>query len=869
MTVYLALEANFTGAKVVVVDGATVTGYSWLTSGGGLGAPQFTPQYSRTVDSTSVRVTGFSVGSRESQAALCVTGVGATAALKHQSALALVAALENVCDEIRRYGGKVYYRGANANYMTWFPCASAIVGPAHSKELEAGQFTFVPLSMVLDSYGEAAPLDATDDFSVNTLGTAGVWNVGGADWTAYAGALTSGTVGAGVVTAAANLTTLNLWAYTGGGRSYQDVRVQRKHTTGASVTAYTAGVSPRIIGTDAQNYIDCYADKATGTLRVDKIVAGVRTNLANVAITAIAAATPYWIVARIENNTISAEHWTAEPTPIGTTGRTATTPYSMTTAEAAIFGRTIPGKVGITWTPIDVAATMDDFRVLPNTYRAWTFPDVVPCNGSVGGTAAAPTDILFSTTGGTAPVSMLAAWWPTPPAHNACWNGDGEAIGTSATVAYGWVATAVAGVIGAATTVVRTVTAASVRTGAAAFEVQTPATTDTGASFIMYTAPGGGMWRKGVLYTAQCWMRSAAGTTVARIKLGVSGDLGTETAVALSTTPTLHTIAWTPTADVQVAYVAVGVGAATSTLFNFDDLMVFEGATAPLFASGGYGPGILNAASYDQAAASVGSAGAAWTMAASATYRGGYSPRNTTTITAGQGVLEYFLDPRLFTPDDFTGDEVDVAVFARCEVGASKVSVQSVLSVKPEGGSTYGAVRYSEFAAAGKALKLPLAVSAPFRPYYLGTVTFRVDRSNPLRWKLVLAITDGAGSDTFAVDYLILVPSFAVCSSQTGVAQDATFPNFIGSTNETTKRIRSDLSCLTYQEGSGVSKNGYPDGSLLKNRIMLGKGQNQVLIWPSDIVIDRTDAATTANALSHSCTVSVIPRPQYSLSRDV
>jgi len=173
MTVYLALEANFTGAKVVVVDGATVTGYSWLTSGGGLGAPQFTPQYSRTVDSTSVRVTGFSVGSRESQAALCVTGVGATAALKHQSALALVAALENVCDEIRRYGGKVYYRGANANYMTWFPCASAIVGPAHSKELEAGQFTFVPLSMVLDSYGEAAPLDATDDFSVKYVGHGG------------------------------------------------------------------------------------------------------------------------------------------------------------------------------------------------------------------------------------------------------------------------------------------------------------------------------------------------------------------------------------------------------------------------------------------------------------------------------------------------------------------------------------------------------------------------------------------------------------------------------------------------------------------------------------------------------------------------
>ena len=63
------------------------------------------------------------------------------------------------------------------------------------------------------------------------------------------------------------------------------------------------------------------------------------------------------------------------------------------------------------------------------------------------------------------------------------------------------------------------------------------------------------------------------------------------------------------------------------------------------------------------------------TLTSSATYRSGFAPRNTTTITSGQGVLEFHVQPHLFTPDDFVGDEVDVAVFARCEVGSSKVSV--------------------------------------------------------------------------------------------------------------------------------------------------------------------------------------------------
>ena len=51
--------------------------------------------------------------------------------------------------------------------------------------------------------------------------------------------------------------------------------------------------------------------------------------------------------------------------------------------------------------------------------------------------------------------------------------------------------------------------------------------------------------------------------------------------MALSTTWTQHTSTWTPTADVDLAYLAVEVTAATATTFQIDGALVYLGTTAP------------------------------------------------------------------------------------------------------------------------------------------------------------------------------------------------------------------------------------------------------------------------------------------------
>jgi hypothetical protein len=140
----------------------------------------------------------------------------------------------------------------------------------------------------------------------------------------------------------------------------------------------------------------------------------------------------------------------------------------------------------------------------------------------------------------------------------------------------GWSNAAVTNINGAATSILRVTTAA--KFGTACAEIVCPATIDTGASFPIYRR-----FKRGVTYTAEAWFRSAAGTTLAYLRLGngPGNDKASSTAVALSTTWTKHTVTWTPTADREVVHVAANIGAATGTTWTVDGISVYEGTTAP------------------------------------------------------------------------------------------------------------------------------------------------------------------------------------------------------------------------------------------------------------------------------------------------
>ncbi|MCW2924417.1 MAG: hypothetical protein JWM98_1821 [Thermoleophilia bacterium] len=838
------LEANYSG-RVQALD-ATI-GCSVLGDGSSLGHPVERPMYSQTFDGERVTVTGAPKDAREQQFALIITASSLT---QLQTRLD---ALDRVLDDITTQGGGVLrYRSEGASYMTTFRVAAAKRSPVDLAEYERFDRARFSVSLVVDPYGFADPLDIFDDFSFATMTTAGRFNRGGSDWTADAGALTNMAVVGGVVTAAANVTTENHVIHTGNSNLLGDVQVVVKHTLGSTISAYKAGVIHTRL--DASNYITSYVDDngTTSRLRIDKVVAGVVTNLSSVPLsTRLATGTTYWVLGRIEGNVLFAELWTSEPTPMGLP--TAAGGATLSTADAALFGAGIRGRVGFVWAPQQSAAALDDFRAAACTYGIRAFPDVLRLGNVPGGTVDAYAAISY--TGTNTALVMLYAWWPRLPAHNYVWNGAAEVVGAVTTTAYGWTPAGITSVTNAATSVVRQT--AAIYAGTASFEAVTPATGSSGPNFPIYRRGG---FRKGVTYTAKARMRSAASTTLMYVLLGNATSSNLSTATALSTAWTPVSVTWTPTADTDLAYVAIVTAAATATTFQFDDVQVYEGTTAPASDLGGFGPGIIPGAAMNTAAASL--TGTAW---ASTGTNAVYLLGTSFFVSGAAGAnanMELPILPHLFTPDDYTRDEVDVAIFGRVYADTTQTGLACALSIAPERGTNYGARRYGNFRAAGKTLKLPTA--AGFRQYYLGTITLKVDRARPRREWLRLGFTNsGSATNSFALDHIVLVPARSIARSRSG-SSASIVPKFIVSAAETTKLIRSDLSGAIIEPGTRAQT---PDDGLGGEPLRIPPDGAELLVWPGDVVVDLTDASTASSAKTYAACVQVAIEPRVHLLR--
>lgn len=481
------------------------------------------------------------------------------------------------------------------------------------------------------------------------------------------------------------------------------------------------------------------------------------------------------------------------------------------------------------------------------------FPRVLSVSAP-GGTHDALASVFYTASSGV-PSVMLYAWWPAVAPHNFMWNSNAEVVGSAATgagSAYKWSAGAVSGVIAAATSVERITTGANVRSGTGAYQIVTPATTDTGAStYIART------FKAGTTYTASVWLRAAAGTTVARIKLGVSGDIQTGSSVALSTTWTKHTVTWTPATEQPGARFAIGVAAATATTFQFDDAMVYEGVVAPTCEIGGFGPGIIHAVDYNQAAASIN--GTAWSAATDTDYVSGFNVTASNALSTN-GNLEYPILPHLFTPDDYTSDEVQLAVFARVEVASTQTNLACAISLAPDRGTSYGSRRYGSFGSAGKALKLPSS-STVFKPYFLGTITLRVDRTKPRREWLRLGFTNAGGATgTVGLDYLIVVPARSCARSMSGDSASY-IPSFLAVTSSTKVIDHTGGGAIVEADGIAMT----PDDGIGGSRPRIPRAGCELLVWPSDQIVDLTDSSAHNMAKTFTGTVVVKATPRHHL----
>ncbi len=137
-----------------------------------------------------------------------------------------------------------------------------------------------------------------------------------------------------------------------------------KVTTGTSVASFRLDIAKRLGATD---YVGLLYNHASG-LTIRKCVGGTLTLLASGEAPSLSASTSYWLRARFERDTITVERFTAAPTPTSTPAATVT--YTLTGADATMFGGGVAGDVGIEFTPAGVDWRLDDLLIEPNKTRS-------------------------------------------------------------------------------------------------------------------------------------------------------------------------------------------------------------------------------------------------------------------------------------------------------------------------------------------------------------------------------------------------------------------------------------------------------------------------------------------------------------------
>lgn len=610
-------------------------------------------------------------------------------------------------------------------------------------------------------------MDVWDDFGVDRMAL---------DYTPDAGAISDVAVALGNLTAVANLTTEKRFTHTGRGYTHPDGQYSIRATPGTTVVSLKAGRYFK--RTAANTYLEAYVDDNSifSRLRIDKVVSGTRTNLANTNLaTRVLTGASFWVRGRIEGNRVTAEHFTSEPADLAATPTTSATTV-LSGSDQTAFGYGVAGSAGVVWTPQSSNALLDDYRDLPYTYSR-TLPDDIDLLG-VPGDAPALMDLNIGTTASSniAAGKFATIGWSKLPRYNFFYNGDFE---DTSSASLWWTTAAVANIQAAANVFTRI--AQPSKFGSAYAEVNTPGVAaNEGVSQRIFHR-----FRAGQPYTVQMWAKGTAGNQVQAI-IGSSSANDTSVSATATLGPAwqLVTTTWTPTADRNDAHAGMrSVGTATVTI-QMDGVCVYEGtpANVPTLTrqaegAGAYPPlGVVEMEAFINATADASArSGQVWRTAAS-----------------GAGVLSgpsFYLDPALILADDFQTD-LSIEVYVRALIPTTVVSPTAVLLGDAYAGqAAIGPPRYSQEYGTQGSLVLTSNTPQIFR---FGTLVIPADvlRSRS-RWIVQPTIKVSAGSSgNVDWDYMFVVPSQRRASTLTGKAT-STLPTFLN--NSSLKVIKTDL----------------------------------------------------------------------------
>jgi hypothetical protein len=259
-----------------------------------------------------------------------------------------------------------------------------------------------------------------------------------------------------------------------------------------------------------------------------------------------------------------------------------------------------------------------------------------------------------------------------------------------------------------------------------------------------------------------------------------------------------------------------------------------------------------------------------WASSAQAGARGGSDLRVTTAGAGSYSAQWLNVFPNLAGADDFSGNTLELEIWARALVTSTLVNPRLIASVGPQ--NTTSGRRYThEFGATGRLLTKPSAGTV-YRFTRLGVIS--TDATSPdFTPVLYLDGTVDVGSTgAFGFDYVVAVPARRRALSPTGVALDSGYPKFVDTTTERVKKVRSDLSATS--NTPSASTGTYRDHGLGGNLIQPGplpasyRGL-ELVVKLSSLVPDDPTSDTTTEQAAHTATVQVDVTPRSYLMRGV
>jgi len=427
--IFLGAQSNRPGSSLIPIIDTEPPTTGWHYMGYDISSPSFDKLYSGPRGTQGARLAGATPQNRQLTWNLMAVGSN------HDALEALLSQLWDLDDELRRYGGTLQWRPHGGSFLMYADILDSSVAIDWSAANAQALYTlqaraYVNWAIIVPPFFEGAPLDVFDDFGTDTTG----------NYTFDAGVLADVSVSGTNLNPAGTMSTERRLIHTARGYSYGDSEVEVFYKVGTTLSGFKAGAVLKRL--DASNYLEVYVDDngTNSRLRLDKVVAGSRTNLSTVNLSVrLATSSTYTLRGRIEGNIVYREHFATGGSPVGPADTPSQTANStLAGGDASQFGVGVSGKNGFSWIPQQSSSFITNFNNLAFVSKGVVLPARIDYTGNIPGDAPAlgTFSVSFNSLNS---IYWALLGWAAPLSANAPL-GLKEAEGAAPAV--GWVSTA-------------------------------------------------------------------------------------------------------------------------------------------------------------------------------------------------------------------------------------------------------------------------------------------------------------------------------------------------------------------------------------------------------------------------------------------